>query len=396
MLMNTLENKTAPIVVSATTEANLIKTPFSASLPEQNTDNPDSALQTKTANEGEAQVCDGDLVTHPFPLPETFLFAPPAVSHEGPRSAMFMHSILDAATLDTLEIPKREPVVGSWWNEGGMGFIFGARGLGKTWMSVTLARCIAEGRDCGPWSINKSRRVLYVDGEMALESMRERDRALRQKIDAPLYFLSHEQHFRKTEKGLNLTDPAAQSALLAVIEEYGAEVVFLDNLSCLFSGMRENDADDWESVLPWLLTLRRKGIAVCVVHHSGRNPANMRGTSRREDAAFWIMSLGKPNAADEEGGAQFIGSFTKYREGDQTEKGPWHWTFKTTDGKTSVSHVRIDNLDAFIQLVNDGLDSCTDIAVEMAVSKGAVSKWAKQALALGKIRIVNKCYLPAK
>ena len=35
--------------------------------------------------------------------------------------------------------------------------------------------------------------------------------------------------------------------------------------------MRENDADDWEAVLPWLLTLRRKGIAVCIIHHSGRS-----------------------------------------------------------------------------------------------------------------------------
>ena len=70
----------------------------------------------------------------------------------------------------------------------------------------------------------------------------------------------------------------------------GDKVVFLDNLSCLFSGVKENDADAWEVVLPWFLTLRRHRISVVVVHHSGRNK-EMRGTSRREDAAFWVIRL---------------------------------------------------------------------------------------------------------
>jgi hypothetical protein len=330
-------------------------------------------------------------------LPQTFVFPRPAPSPDASQPLTFAHSILDAATLDILEIPERESIVGTWWREGGQGFIFGPRGLGKTWLSVHLARCIAEGRNCGPWTISKSRRVLYVDGEMALDGLRERDRALRQKTDAPLYFLSHDQHFRLTGRGLNLTDPIAQSALLSACEQHRAEVVFLDNLSCLFSGMRENDADDWEAVLPWLLTLRRKGIAVCIIHHSGRNGANMRGTSKREDASFWVMRLDAPSVADDRVGARFIGRFTKNREGDETEAGPWQWTFETTGGVTRVHHVRMDNLDSFVQLVNEGMDSCRDIAEEMGVSKGAVSKWAKRAETLGRIRIdASKRYLPVE
>ena len=65
--------------------------------------------------------------------------------------------------------------------------------------------------------------------------------------------------------------------------EDGVKVLFAeDNLSCLFSGVKENDADASESVLQWLLTLRRHRIAVEFVHHSGRNKETMRGTSRRE------------------------------------------------------------------------------------------------------------------
>lgn len=330
-------------------------------------------------------------------LPPTFDFPPPVVLADAAQPLNFTKSILSAATLDTLDIPERESVVGTWWREGGQGFVFGPRGLGKTWLSVYLARCIAEGRDCGPWTISKARRVLYVDGEMALDALRERDRALRHNPAAPLYFLSHDQHFRLTGRGLNLTDPLAQAALMSACEQHRAEVVFLDNLSCLFSGMRENDADDWEAVLPWLLTLRRKGIAVCIIHHSGRNGANMRGTSKREDASFWVMRLDAPSVADESVGARFIGRFTKNREGTESEAGPWQWTFQTASGVTRVNHVRMDNLDSFVQLVNDGMESCRDIAEEMGASKGAVSKWAKRAEKLGRIRIdSNKRYLPAE
>lgn len=306
----------------------------------------------------------------------------------------FKQSLLSSDELDTLEIPPRESLVGGFWREGSLGFLFGPRGLGKTWLAVHMARCLAEGRDCGPWSVAKARRVLYVDGEMALDGLRERNRALSRKGNAPLFYLSHQQHFVKANCGLNLSHHEMQRALTQECIVNGIEVMFLDNLSCLFSGMRENDADDWETVLPWLLDLRRKGIAVCIVHHSGRNGTNMRGTSRREDAAFWVMKLEAPNAADTVNGARFIGRFTKNREGDEVDAGPWQWTFTAAgNGTTEAHHTRMDNLDMFVQHVRDGIESCTDIAAEMGVTAGTVSKWAKRAVTAGLIRICGKRYL---
>lgn len=49
----------------------------------------------------------------------------------------------------------------------------------------------------------------------------------------------------------------------------------------------------------------------------------MRGTSRREDAAFWVMRLDSSNVDDVVPGARFVGQFTKYREGEESERGPW-------------------------------------------------------------------------
>jgi hypothetical protein len=88
----------------------------------------------------------------------------------------FSSSILTASELDALVIPPRESLVGTWWFTGALGFLFGPRGLGKTWLAVHLARCLAEGRDCGPWKIAKKRNVLYVDGEMPLAALRDQIR----------------------------------------------------------------------------------------------------------------------------------------------------------------------------------------------------------------------------
>lgn len=99
-----------------------------------------------------------------------------------------------------------------------------------------------------------------------------------------------EQDFSVT---LNLAGPTIQRRISDLCTSKRVEVLLLDNLSCLFTELKENDADSWELVLPWLLDLRRKRVAEAFVAHAGCNSC-MRGTSRREDAAFWILQMTAP------------------------------------------------------------------------------------------------------
>ena len=125
----------------------------------------------------------------------------------------------------------------------------------------------------------RSRTVLHVDGEMAMAATKNRHAALSYR-SSRLHYLHHKRLFHECSAVLNLSTPSSQLALLQHCLAEKIEVLFLDNLSCLFSGIKENDADSWETVLPWLLELRGNRIAAGFIHHAGCNGA-MRGTSRR-------------------------------------------------------------------------------------------------------------------
>ena len=287
--------------------------------------------------------------------------------------------------LAQLSVPPREPILGEWFRQGDLGFIYGPRGSGKTWLAMHLARQCAEGGQVADWNAHKPRRVLYVDGEMPLDGIRERDIALSDSSAGGMFYLQHEVLFHLTGKVLNLTSSAVQTALLETCQRNGMELIFLDNLSCLFSGIKENDADAWELVLPWLLDLRRNRIAAVFIAHAGRNGL-MRGTSRREDAAFWVMQLTEANdAAEVQNGAKFVCRFVKNRNATEQECPPLEWHFcKTKDEPHArVSWKKLSTLQVFRQWVQDGLTGASDIAGEMSLSKGQVSKLAKQGMAAG-------------
>ncbi len=305
-------------------------------------------------------------------------------------------ALLSSNKLATIEIPPRENFCGTWFKQGDLGFIFGERGLGKTWLTLDLASGLASGRKVGPWEVSKPRRVLYVDGEMPLDGMRDRLAALDGAADGAadgLIVLNHEWLFQEKGCVLNLSGSQAQNAIVGLCESEGIEVLILDNLSCLFSGMKENEADSWEIVLPWLLELRRRKVAVIIVHHAGRAGTHMRGTSKREDAAFWVMRLdATPEHGRDGDGARFISRFAKNRQGSREETEPLQWHYEPLGNRTRASFTRLKSEEIFRQWIRDGLDSCSDIAAEMGLTKGMISRMAKRGEADGWLLIEGRSY----
>src|SRR4051812_14367522 len=90
----------------------------------------------------------------------------------------------------------------------------------------------------------------------------------------------------------NLATPEGRDA----VEEWlgdGVALLVIDNISTLCRAGKENEAESWEPMQTWLLDLRRRGIAVLLVHHAGKGGAQ-RGTSRREDILDTVLTLKRP------------------------------------------------------------------------------------------------------
>jgi AAA domain len=303
-------------------------------------------------------------------------------------------SLASSAQLRKLQIKPREPILADWFKEGDLGFIFAPRGVGKTWLAIDIARGIAEGRSVGPWKDHGSKNVLYIDGEMPPDSVKERDQGLGSPCDN-LVYINHEILFQRTGRILNLTDFQLQKAILEICLDLGIKVVFLDNISTLVSGSDENKGLDWEMIQPWLLDLRRRKIAVVFIHHAGRNPKEMRGHSKREDSAFWVIRLERTEELEARIGAKFISRFTKTRN-TADEPSAYEWCYTPFGDRTQVTCREMSSIDVFKRVVQDGLCSATDIAAEMSMSKGYVSKLAKKAERAGWLTIDRGIYKIAK
>src|SRR5262249_16427474 len=161
--------------------------------------------------------------------------------------------------------------------------------------------------------------------------------------------LNHEVLFHREGLTINLGERRDQEIITAFCLQKGIKVLVLDNLGCLFSGISENDADEWEKVLPWLLEFRRHPIPIVIIHLKGHDPSRMRGTSKREDSACWVLRLDDKKDDFSEAGAQFISRFKKYR--GQKIALDYEWTFDPDGERVLVTYKEAHRGDLVLQWV---------------------------------------------
>ena len=308
----------------------------------------------------------------------------PEPDEEAKRTAAFSACTSQGPELLKIDIPPRAIIIADWFKEGDLGFVFAYRGAGKTWFVIALCIALTEGTPFGPWSVSGKWPILYIDGEMNHEDDKERILGLNGSIPAKLYVLNHEVLFQKEGMVMDLASETDQKVITALCVEKGIKGVVLDNLGCLFTGVKENEADEWGKVLPWLLDLRRRRISAVVVHHSGHDTSRMRGTVKREDSAAWVIRLDNKKEDFSEPGADFISRFLKYR-GKKIAL-DYQWTFETLpDGSVVMTYQEASRADLLLQWVSNGLTRCEDIARELGVSKGTISKLATRLIKEGKL-----------
>ena len=84
-----------------------------------------------------------------------------------------------------------------------LSMIYAARGIGKTWVALSIGVALSHGRQFLMFDVPKPRTVLFIDGEMALADLQSRVRQLDATPSDRLLLLPSERLFRE-DKPLNI------------------------------------------------------------------------------------------------------------------------------------------------------------------------------------------------
>ena len=286
------------------------------------------------------------------------------------------------------DIPPLKMILDPIIPEQGLVMLYAPRGIGKTYLSLSIAYIVAAGKHMldGKWKTEKENKVLFVDGEMPAGRLQERLAHLVMSAgelsnDDLLDIITPD--FQDMGGIPDLSKVEGQKLIEQDLE--GVKLLILDNLSSLFRTGSENEAESWKSAQEWFLTLRRRGISVLLVHHAGKS-GNQRGTSKKEDLLDTVISLRRPEDYDPGQGARFEVHYEKARGFYGEDARPFEVQLVEKDDQYFWTVKEMDEcqLDKIIELHQLGLKQ-RDIASEMKISLGAVNKKIQKAKEGGKI-----------
>jgi len=296
--------------------------------------------------------------------------------------------------LANYKFKPREPILSPWLKSQDLCMVYAARGIGKTHFAISVAYAVATGTDFLKWKADKPRKVLYLDGELPGVVLQQR-LAMHCPSIKPKegYFKAWTPDLMGLEEDSppmpDLSTVDGQKVINAQIEADTAFIV-IDNLSAWCRTGRENEGESWLPMSTWLSYLRRRGIAVLLVHHAGKNGAQ-RGTSKKEDLLDISIALDRPKEYLPEQGAAFTAEFTKARHlkgneaesleivlNDVEDKAQWSWRT-----------VELSTFDRVVTLANEGLKA-SEIVIELDIHKSTVSRHLKKAKSDGLLTDASK------
>lgn len=287
-----------------------------------------------------------------------------------------------------MELPTRTMILEPWLSQGVLAMVYAWRGIGKTFFSLTVALAITRNVKIGSWEVVTPVGVMYIDAEMPSREMQERIKQLSSGLPdpvAPLYFVSAELLQQKGQPIPNLNKLSWRRAIYAYLKTHPEiKLLILDNIASLTPGITENSKEEWDEINQWLLSLRFLGVAVLLVHHTGKS-GEQRGTSGREDALDVCIQLSHPNGYRPEDGADFVVGLKKARFVRGGGAKPFRLSYinKELEGiGWTVSSEEMDNKRICIAMLGEGIAQ-TDIAKALECSKGRISQIKKTAIQEG-------------
>jgi hypothetical protein len=228
------------------------------------------------------------------------------------------------------DIPLPDHLLGELLSTTTRAMLIAPTGLGKTNFAMAKGFAIALGIDFLHWQgSGKPRRVLFVDGEMPAELIKERlgDAIRRAETPVDLFVISPEMDEFSDMPPLN--EEVGQQYIDKIIEKLGGvDFVIFDNMQALIAGTLKDD-ESWGSMLPWVKSLTNRKIGQLWIHHTGREETHGYGDSRREWQMDLVMLMER--AAQTDADIAFKLSFSKARRRKPSNQGDFDGVFITLE-----------------------------------------------------------------
>jgi len=165
--------------------------------------------------------------------------------------------------------------------KGAITILFGKGGIGKTWLSLDIARCVGDGSPFHGYIVTKTP-VIFIDFENPLAVLNARTQKLGN--------CSNVFFWRANNEKLKAPKLDNQSWELYKSLPQGSLLIF-DTLRAS-QGKDENASDDMGLVLGRLKELRDMGFTIILLHHTPRNSDKVpKGSTAIVDLADHVLGL---------------------------------------------------------------------------------------------------------
>ncbi len=238
------------------------------------------------------------------------------------------------------EFPPREDLLSPWLKQGESALIYAAPGVGKSMFALSLALAVAGGGKFLDWQAPRPYRVLFVDGEMPMDTIKERTELLLKalpEIDQEVIRKNLHVFARQFQDPSvtfpNLATPEGQAELERQAE--GFDLVILDNLSTLANVEDENASKAFQPIVGFLMRMKQIGQGCILIHHSGKKAATYRGSSMLATTFEVILGLEKLSGLKAAHGTAFQIKWDKLRAKPDERIKSWevwldedHWEYE--------------------------------------------------------------------
>lgn len=207
-----------------------------------------------------------------------------------------------------VNFPEPRSFMAPFINEGSLTMIYSAAGVGKSWFSLlnALALTRVNGRsfELSTFRVAEQCGVVIIDGEMPRYQLQQRLASLAgplgdENAQTPLTIITSESLVADVDQAIDLDNEDWRNSIYAFMKNNPQnKVIILDNWSSLSGGGSESSREAIVPINRWLLSLKRLGLAIVLIHHSNKS-GGYRGHSSRIDNLDTVISLTKMKKTDE-------------------------------------------------------------------------------------------------